>query len=599
MNFTSKILEQAVKSLPLSPGVYQFFDKNGKIIYIGKAKKLRNRVLSYFNKNQVGKTKVLVSKIVDIEHIVVKTESDALLLENNLIKMYQPRYNIMLKDDKTYPWICIKKENFPRVFYTRNVVKDGSEYFGPYTSVMMVRTIIDLIKQLFYIRTCNHNLSYENIKNNKFKVCLDFHIGNCKAPCVAKQSKSEYDKDIEAIRNILKGNLFSVNKYLKKIMLEYSKKLDFEKADIVKQKINIINNYQSKSTIVNPKISNVDVFTIIDDEKYAYVNFLKLINGSIIQAHTVEVKKKLDEDVNQILQYAIFDLQKRFSSDSKEIILQFKPNFVFLNKKIVVPKIGDKLKLVELSKRNALYFKKDKLKRRTNIDPNKNINRKLEQLKKDLKLDSLPRHIEGFDNSNIQGTNPVASCVVFKNAKPSKNDYRHFKIKTVEGANDFASMEEVVYRRYKRLLYENKPLPNLIIIDGGKGQLSSAVKSLKKLNLFEKIAIIGIAKKLEEIFFPNDTYPLYLDKNSESLKVIQQIRNESHRFGITFHRQLRSKNFIKTELSDISGIGDKTIEELLTKYKSVDEIKKIDKKELSKIIGESRAEKIINYFRKK
>lgn len=582
MNFTSKILEQAVKSLPLSPGVYQFFDKNGKIIYIGKAKKLRNRVLSYFNKNQVGKTKVLVSKIVDIEHIVVKTESDALLLENNLIKMYQPRYNIMLKDDKTYPWICIKKENFPRVFYTRNVVKDGSEYFGPYTSVMMVRTIIDLIKQLFYIRTCNHNLSYENIKNNKFKVCLDFHIGNCKAPCVAKQSKSEYDKDIEAIRNILKGNLFSVNKYLKKIMLEYSKKLDFEKADIVKQKINIINNYQSKSTIVNPKISNVDVFTIIDDEKYAYVNFLKLINGSIIQAHTVEVKKKLDEDVNQILQYAIFDLQKRFSSDSKEIILQFKPNFVFLNKKIVVPKIGDKLKLVELSKRNALYFKKDKLKRRTNIDPNKNINRKLEQLKKDLKLDSLPRHIEGFDNSNIQGTNPVASCVVFKNAKPSKNDYRHFKIKTVEGANDFASMEEVVYRRYKRLLYENKPLPNLIIIDGGKGQLSSAVKSLKKLNLFEKIAIIGIAKKLEEIFFPNDTYPLYLDKNSESLKVIQQIRNESHRFGITFHRQLRSKNFIKTELSDISGIGDKTIEELLTKYKSVDEIKKINKKELSK-----------------
>lgn len=599
MNFTSKILEQAVKSLPLSPGVYQFFDKNGKIIYIGKAKKLRNRVLSYFNKNQVGKTKVLVSKIVDIEHIVVKTESDALLLENNLIKMYQPRYNIMLKDDKTYPWICIKKENFPRVFYTRNVVKDGSEYFGPYTSVMMVRTIIDLIKQLFYIRTCNHNLSYENIKNNKFKVCLDFHIGNCKAPCVAKQSKSEYDKDIEAIRNILKGNLFSVNKYLKKIMLEYSKKLDFEKADIVKQKINIINNYQSKSTIVNPKISNVDVFTIIDDEKYAYVNFLKLINGSIIQAHTVEVKKKLDEDVNQILQYAIFDLQKRFSSDSKEIILQFKPNFIFLNKKIVVPKIGDKLKLVELSKRNALYFKKDKLKRRTNIDPNKNINRKLEQLKKDLKLDSLPRHIEGFDNSNIQGTNPVASCVVFKNAKPSKNDYRHFKIKTVEGANDFASMEEVVYRRYKRLLYENKPLPNLIIIDGGKGQLSSAVKSLKKLNLFEKIAIIGIAKKLEEIFFPNDTYPLYLDKNSESLKVIQQIRNESHRFGITFHRQLRSKNFIKTELSDISGIGDKTIEELLTKYKSVDEIKKINKKELSKIIGESRAEKIINYFRKK
>ena len=597
MILLNKILEQKIKSLPNSAGVYQFFDKSDKIIYIGKAKNLRKRVLSYFSKNQTGKTKVLVNKINDLKHIVVKTEQDALLLENNLIKKYQPRYNILLKDDKTYPWICIKKEPFPRVFYTRNVVKDGSEYFGPYTSVMMVRTLLDLIKQLFTIRTCKYNLNDKNIKNGKFKVCLDYHIGNCKAPCVGKQTKQDYNNDINAVRNILKGNLNSVNNYLKKLMSEYADNLEFEKAEIIKQKIKIIDKYQSKSTIVNTKINNVDVFSIIDDDKFAYVNYLKLINGAIIQAYTVEIKKKLNEDINQILQFAIFDIRKRFDSNSKEIILPFSPDFKIANAKIIVPKIGDKFKLLELSKRNVLYFKKDKIKHRTNIDPNKNTNRKLEQLKKDLNMQILPRHIEGFDNSNIQGTNPVASCVVFKNAKPSKKDYRHFKIKTVDGPNDFASMEEIVYRRYKRLIDENKKLPDLIIIDGGKGQLSSAVRSLTKLKIIDKITIIGIAKKLEEIFFPNDSFPLYLDKNSESLKLIQQVRNESHRFGIEFHRQLRSKNFIKSELENIKGIGNKTVDILLSKYKSLENIKKKTKEELSLIVGKTKAEIIINYFK--
>lgn len=597
MILLNKILEQKIKSLPNSAGVYQFFDKSDKIIYIGKAKNLRKRVLSYFSKNQTGKTKVLVNKINDLKHIVVKTEQDALLLENNLIKKYQPRYNILLKDDKTYPWICIKKEPFPRVFYTRNVVKDGSEYFGPYTSVMMVRTLLDLIKQLFTIRTCKYNLNDKNIKNGKFKVCLDYHIGNCKAPCVGKQTKQDYNNDINAVRNILKGNLNSVNNYLKKLMSEYADNLEFEKAEIIKQKIKIIDKYQSKSTIVNTKINNVDVFSIIDDDKFAYVNYLKLINGAIIQAYTVEIKKKLNEDINQILQFAIFDIRKRFDSNSKEIILPFSPDFKIADAKIIVPKIGDKFKLLELSKRNVLYFKKDKIKHRTNIDPNKNTNRKLEQLKKDLNMQILPRHIEGFDNSNIQGTNPVASCVVFKNAKPSKKDYRHFKIKTVDGPNDFASMEEIVYRRYKRLIDENKKLPDLIIIDGGKGQLSSAVRSLTKLKIIDKITIIGIAKKLEEIFFPNDSFPLYLDKNSESLKLIQQVRNESHRFGIEFHRQLRSKNFIKSELENIKGIGNKTVDILLSKYKSLENIKKKTKEELSLIVGKTKAEIIINYFK--
>ena len=598
MLYGSKILESKVKSLPDTPGVYQYLDKENTIIYIGKAKNLKKRVLSYFTKNQTGKTKILVKKIVDIKHFIVKTETDALLLENNLIKKYQPRYNVLLKDDKTYPWICIKNEAFPRVFQTRNIFKDGSIYFGPYTSVMMVRTILDLIKQLFSVRTCKHNLNEKNIINNKFKVCLDYHIGNCKAPCVGKQTTEDYNKDIAAIKEILKGNLSNVSKYLKSLMIEYSDKQEFEKANIIKEKLIVINNYQSKSTIVSNKINNVDVFSIIDDEKFGYVNYLKVVNGSIIQAHTVEIKKKLDEDINHILEIAIIDIRTRFESNSSEIILPFVPEFSLSDIKLTIPQRGDKLKLLELSKRNVLYFKKEKIKRLSNIDPNKNTNKKLEQIQKDLHLNVLPKHIEGFDNSNIQGTNPVASCVVFKDAKPSKRDYRHFKIKTVEGPNDFASMEEIIYRRYKRMLDEDKNLPNLIVVDGGKGQLSSAVKSLKRLNLFGKIPIIGIAKRLEEIFFPGDNIPLYLDKNSSTLKVIQHIRNESHRFGINFHRDLRSKELIKTELDQIKGIGPKTIEMLLTEFKSVKNIRLKTLNEIANIIGLSKAKNVYEYFLK-
>ena len=585
-----------IKSLPDAPGVYQYFDKDGKILYIGKAKNLKKRVASYFTKNHdYGKTRVLVKKIFDIKHIVVETETDALLLENNLIKKYQPRYNILLKDDKTYPWICIKNEPFPRVFLTRNIFKDGSEYFGPYTSVRTARALLSLIKELYPLRTCNYNLSSQNIKNKKYRLCLEYHIKNCKGACEGLQSESDYQSDIKEIRNIVKGSFKSAMQKFKLLMYDLSDKTEYEEADKIKNKINLLANYQSKSTIVNPSITNVDVFSIISDELYAYINFLKISNGAIIQSHTAEFKKKLNESDKQLLELAIVEIMQRFNSFSKEIYVPFKVE-VGENIKVTVPKVGDKKRIVDLSVRNAKYYRQEQFKQIQIIDPERHINRIMKQMQGDLRLTGEPRHIECFDNSNIQGTNPVAACVVFKNGKPSKKEYRHFNIETVVGADDFASMEEVVHRRYKRLLDEDQDLPQLIVIDGGKGQLNSALKSLEILGLRGKIAIIGIAKRLEEIYYPDDPIPLYLDKKSETLKIIQQLRNEAHRFGITHHRNKRSKSAIQSELSNINGIGEKTIMNLLKEYKSVKRIQETSLEDLAKIIGKDKATKIYIHY---
>jgi excinuclease ABC subunit C len=585
-----------ISTLPDSPGVYQYYDKDGKLLYVGKAKNLKKRVSSYFNKTQDnGKTRILVKKIETIKHIVVKTETDALLLENNLIKNYQPRYNVMLKDDKSYPWICIKNERFPRVFPTRRMIKDGSEYYGPYTSMKTVHTLLDLIKGLYPLRTCNYDLSEEKIRAGKYKVCLEFHLGNCAGPCEGLYSEKEYHENIEAIRNIVKGNFKDSLHKFKSQMKDLAADLKFEQAQRVKEKIDILENYQSKSTVVNPKINNVDVFSIISDESYAYVNFLQLSHGAIIRSHTLEIKKKLDETDEELLQLAIVEIRQRFNSFSKEIYVPFE---VELGEDIKthVPKLGDKKAILDLSKRNAKYYRMERFKQAKIVDPDRHEKRIMAQMKKDLRLNEEPRHIECFDNSNIQGTNPVAACVVFKNGKPSKKDYRKFNIKTVEGPDDFASMEEVVYRRYKRLLEEEQPLPQLIIIDGGKGQLSSALKSLDKLELRGKIAIIGIAKRLEELFYPNDPIPLYLDKKSETLKIIQQLRNEAHRFGITFHRSKRSKQALNTELETIPGIGEKTVVELLKHFKSIKRIASASFEDISTVIGSSRAKKLIEHF---
>lgn len=591
-------LEIQVKALPNTFGVYQFFDKNDRIIYIGKAKNLKKRVTSYFTKNhENGKTKVLVKKIVQVKHIVVESETDALLLENNLIKKYQPRYNILLKDDKSYPYICIKKEKFPRVFLTRNIIKDGSDYFGPYTSIRTARTLIALIKDLYPLRTCNFLLSPKNISENKFKVCLEYHIKNCKGACEGLQSEINYLKDIKSIKNILKGHFNDSVQSLKKMMTQYATELKFEEAQKIKEKIASLQNYQAKSTVINSSITNVDVFSIISDENYAYINFFKIINGAIIQSHTTEFKKKLEESDKEILQLAIVELRQRFQSITKEILVPFKVELGD-NIKVTVPKLGDKKRVVELSLRNAKYYRQEQFKQIKIVDPERHTKRIMTQMKKDLRLSEEPRHIECFDNSNIQGTNPVAACVVFKNGKPSKRDYRNFNIKTVVGPDDFASMEEVVFRRYKRLLDEKQPLPQLIIIDGGKGQLSSALKSLDNLGLRNKIAIIGIAKRLEELFYPEDPIPLYLDKTSETLKIIQQLRNEAHRFGITHHRNKRSKAALHTELDDIKGIGDKTSIALFKKYKTIAKIKTLSVKELTKDIGLDKAQKINHYFHK-
>lgn len=592
-------LRSLVSVLPSNPGVYQYFDENGKIIYVGKAKNLKRRVASYFNRvPENGKTRVLVKKIRDIQHIVVSSEEDALLLENNLIKKYQPRYNVLLKDDKSYPWIVIRNEAFPRVHQTRQLIKDGSSYYGPYTSVMMVRTLIDLFRHLYPLRTCRLQLTADNIAKVKFRRCLEFHIGNCKAPCEGLQTEQEYQEYIDEVRNILKGNISSVIKYLKDKMTQLSDEYRFEEAEDIKRRLKLLAGFQSKSTIVNPKVDNVDTFSILSDEKSAYVNFLKVQNGAITQAHTLEIKKRLDESDSELLSIAIADIRERFHSNSTEIIVPFFPEIRFKGVEYTIPQIGDKKKLLELSERNVKFYRLEKLKQEANVTKTPPHIRVLETLQKDLRLKKLPVHIECFDNSNIQGAFPVAACVVFKNAKPAKRDYRHFNIKTVVGPDDFASMEEIVYRRYKRVMEEGNPLPQLVIIDGGKGQLGAAMNSIRALGLEEKITLIGIAKRLEEIFYPGDPVPLYLDKNSSSLKIIQHLRNEAHRFGITFHRNQRSKGALSSELDSISGIGEKSIEALIKRFKSVSGIKEASFDELKDIVGLAKAKLLKAYFSK-
>jgi excinuclease ABC subunit C len=591
-------LKPILSSLPHSPGVYQYFDKNGTILYIGKAKDLKKRVSSYFNKeHEYGKINLLVKQIEKINYIVVSTEWDALLLENSLIKKHQPRYNVMLKDDKTYPWICIKNEPFPRVFSTRTFIRDGSEYFGPYASVRVMQAVLDFTKQLFPLRTCNLNLTEENIQKKKFKKCLEYHLGNCKAPCEALQTKEDYDESIAQIRQIIKGNINGAIRHLKSEMQAYSDKWDFEKAHLLKEKLDLLERYQSKSSVVSPTIDNVDVFSVMEDDKHGYVNFLKVVNGAIIQAYTIELTKKLDETKEELLLLGIAELRQRTSSDASEILIPFAVDSEIPGVNITVPQIGDKKRLIELSENNLKYYIREKNLLESLHSPKKRSDEILEQMQKDLHLKELPHRIECFDNSNIQGAYPVAAMTVFKDGKPSKKDYRHFNIKTVEGPDDFASMEEVIYRRYKRLLEENQPLPQLIVIDGGKGQLSSAINSLTKLGLEQSIGIIGIAKKLEEIYFPGDSVPLYLDKRSFTLKVIQQIRDEAHRFGITHHRKRRSKGSFQSVLTQIDGIGEKTAQKLLSTLGSVERIKSSTEEEIANITGKEKAKLVLAYLR--
>jgi excinuclease ABC subunit C len=595
----SDAIEIQLKSLPEVPGVYQYFDKQDKIIYIGKAKNVKKRVTSYFNKTvENHKTRVLVKNISRIEHVVVDSEMDALLLENNLIKKYKPRYNILLKDDKTYPWICIKNEPFPRVFFTRKVFKDGSEYFGPFTSLKTVRSLFDLVKGLYPLRSCNYDLSEEKISAQKYKVCLEYHIGNCLAPCVAAIDTASYGKNIESIRQILKGNFKEALNAFEHQMKQYAQKMEFEKAQWIKEKIEDLKNFQAKSTVVNPKISHVDVFSIFSDESYGYINYLQVSYGAIVRSHTLEIKKKLDESDATLLQLGIIEIRQLFSSTSKTVFLNEKVSLGD-ELKVFVPQQGDKKKLVDLSLRNAKYFRMERFKQMKIVDPDRHSKRIMSQMKADLRLPQEPIHIECFDNSNIQGSNPVAACVVFKNGKPSKKEYRHYNIKTVTGPDDFASMEEVVFRRYKRLLEEDEPLPQLIVIDGGKGQLSSAVKSLDVLGLRGKISILGIAKRLEEIYFPNDSIPLYLDKKSETLKILQRARDEAHRFGITFHRNKRSKGALKSGLDTIPGVGPKTKEILLRKFKSFKRIKEVSKYDLIHVLGENKGTQLYKQLHSK
>lgn len=589
-------------TVPTAPGVYRFISAAGVILYVGKAKSLRSRLSSYFSerRDMLAKTKAMVRAAVRFEYTIVNSEQDALLLECTLIKENQPRYNVMLKDGKTYPYFCIKNEAFPRVYMTRRVIKDGSLYFGPYTALQQVFVIRDLIKQLFPLRTCPYALTPETIQRKKVKLCLEYHIKNCLGPCQGLQSREDYDEKITQIKNILKGNFGSVKQYLKQEMLRYAEELEFEKAELVRQKLLALEDYQGKSTVVSTTISDVDVFSIATDEQFAYVNFLRVSNGAVISAFTQELTKNLDDEPENLLLYAILALREKFGNKNREIIVPFEVSVPENDILITVPRIGDKKKLLEVSEKNVRYFLLQK--RREQI--NKSVKQSSEErilrtLQKDLNMSELPMHIECFDNSNFHGSFPVSSCVVFKNAKPSKRDYRHFNVKTVEGPNDFATMEEVVYRRYRRLLEEDMGLPQLVIIDGGKGQLSAAMKSIKALGLEKKMTIVGIAKQLEEIFFPEDPIPLYIDKKSESLKLIQQARNEAHRFGITFHRNQRSKGFTVTELTQIEGIGSVTADKLLSHFKSIKKLSEAEIDKIQAVVGKAAGKKVFNYFAQK
>jgi len=591
-------LREQVRLLPDAPGVYLFRDGAEKVIYVGKAKSLRKRVASYFSGTVTGKTRVLVSRIATVDHVLTDSEEDALLLENSLIKKYQPRYNILLKDDKSYPWIVIKNEPFPRVFLTRNVVRDGSEYFGPYTSARMVRTLLDLIRQLYPLRTCGLNLSRKNIDAGKYRVCLEYHLGKCKAPCVGKQSEEEYMEDIHSVRMILRGNIREVIRHLEGLMKEYAGKQEFEKAQAIKEKLEILEKYRSRSVVVNPKIREADVFSVIDDEKYAVINYLKVLNGAVVQSHTVEVKKVLGESREEILPLVVSDLRQRFGSTARATIVPFRPAIEVGGTRWTVPQRGDRKKLLEMSERNAKYYRLEMEKRKERYVKKYSNEQLLGRVRKDLHLEEAPRHIECFDNSNLQGTTPVASCVVFRDGRPSKKDYRHFNVKTVTGPDDYASMEEIVYRRYRRLLEEGASLPQLVVIDGGKGQLNAALRSLKKLGIDDRVALVGIAKRLEEIYFPHDPVPLYLDKNSETLRLIRHLRDEAHRFGITFHRKKRNKALTGSELEQIPGIGAKTAETLLRTFGSVAALRKCTEDEIAAVAGRAKAKKVYNYFTK-
>ncbi len=590
---------EALKRLPHKPGVYQYYDKQGTLIYIGKAKDLRNRVSSYFVKDEHlynAKTRVLVRKIQDIRFTIVDTEIDAWLLENSLIKKHQPRYNVMLKDDKTYPWIVIKNEPYPRIFWTRRKLKDGSKYYGPYGSVGMMHAILDVIKELFPLRTCNLQLTAANIEAGKFRVCLEYQIGNCKGPCQGYQDEEDYESNLNSIRDILNGKTTVVVDRIKHNLQQAIDHMFFEEAHNLKRKLDLLERYQSKSTVVSYTISDVDVFSIASDDQYAFVNFLKVMNGTIIQTQTVEFKKKLDESDEELLSLAISELRERFSSHARELIVPIPLDIETSDFKLTIPQLGDKKKLLELSRKNAVFFRRERLEQYEKLNPEIRTNRILNKMKEDLRLNVLPRHIECFDNSNFQGKYPVSAIVVFKDAKPSKKDYRHFNVKTVEGPNDFATMEEAVYRRYRRLLDENQELPQLIIIDGGKGQLSSALKSLRKLEIDKKVTVIGIAKRLEELYYPGDQYPMYLDKSSETLKIIQHLRDEAHRFGITFHRKQRSRKTFQTELEQIPGIGKTSADKLLQTFRSVKKIRESKKEDLLKVLTNKQADAVMLYF---
>ena len=592
-------IKSKIRTLPEKPGIYQYFDETEKIIYVGKAKNLKKRVASYFTKNHdTAKTRILVRKIQGIRYIVVDTETDALLLENNLIKKYRPKYNIQLKDDKTYPWICIKNEPFPRVFTTRRIIKDGSKYYGPYPSVKIVNTLLELMRDLYPLRSCHYDLSDENIRKGKFKACLEYHIGNCKAPCIGKESKSSYQEYIDQIEHIVKGNIASVIRMLKENMVSAAEKFKFEEAEIIKQKVQSLEKYRAKSTVVSPTIHQVDVLTLDKAEKNAFVNYLVINNGAIIHGHTVEVKKKLDESDEAILTFVLLNMREKFNSQSKEVLVENASKIHLNELTFFTPQRGDKKHLLDLSKRNAKFYRLEQQKQERLKKPEVKVERILSKIQSDFRLKELPVHMECFDNSNIQGTNPVSACVVFKNGRPSKKDYRHFNIKTVEGPDDYESMREAIYRRYKRMLEEGNDLPQLLIVDGGKGQLSAGVDALEKLGLRGKLPIVGIAKRLEEIFFPGDKLPLYIDKKSESLKVIQYMRNEAHRFGIEHHRNRRSKAALGSSLLEIEGIGDKTQETLMRHFRSISKIKSATEKELTEVIGLTKAKLLTSHFKK-